>query len=153
MMTGDDNRVFIDTNILVYARAAQSPFHNAALQVIQSLDDSEVEIWISRQILREYLSTLTRPQQFTNPLSLETLIEDIHLFQTRFRVAEDNLQVTQQLLTLMEQIYIGGRQVHDANIVATMQIYGISQLLTHNIADFNRFSNLITVLPLVVNQT
>jgi predicted nucleic acid-binding protein len=153
MMTGDDNRVFIDTNILVYARAAQSPFHNAALQVIQSLDDSGVEIWISRQILREYLSTLTRPQQFTNPLSLETLIEDIRLFQTRFRVAEDNRQVTQQLLTLMEQIYIGGRQVHDANIVATMQIYGISQLLTHNIADFNRFSNLITVLPLVVNQT
>jgi predicted nucleic acid-binding protein len=153
MMTGDDNRVFIDTNILVYARAAQSPFHNAALQVIQSLDDSGVEIWISRQILREYLSTLTRPQQFTNPLSLETLIEDIRLFQTRFRVAEDNLQVTQQLLTLMEQISIGGRQVHDANIVATMQIYGISQLLTHNIADFNRFSKLITVLPLVVNQT
>jgi predicted nucleic acid-binding protein len=66
MMNGDDNPVFLDTNILVYARVTQSPFHQAALQVIQQLDESRVELWISRQVLREYLATLTRPQQFTN---------------------------------------------------------------------------------------
>ena len=152
MMTGDDNPVFLDTNILVYARATQSPFHQAALQMIQRLDQSRVELWISRQVLREYLATFTRPQQFTNPLPIETLIEDIRLFQTRFRVAEDSLQVTQRLLALMEQVSIGGKQVHDANIIATMQAYGISQLITHNVADFNRFSEFITVLPLVRNE-
>jgi predicted nucleic acid-binding protein len=152
MMTGDDNPVFLDTNILVYARATQSPFHQAALQMIQRLDQSRVELWISRQVLREYLATFTRPQQFTNPLPIETLIEDIRLFQTRFRVAEDSLQVTQRLLALMEQVSIGGKQVHDANIIATMQAYGISQLLTHNVADFNRFSEFITVLRLVGNE-
>jgi predicted nucleic acid-binding protein len=152
MMTGDDNPVFLDTNILVYARATQSPFHQAALQWIQRLDQSRVELWISRQVLREYLATFTRPQQFTNPLPIETWIEDIRLFQTRFRVAEDSLQVTHRLLALMEQVSIGGKQVHDANIIATMQAYGISQLLTHNVADFNRFSEFITVLPLVGNE-
>jgi predicted nucleic acid-binding protein len=80
------------------------------------------------------------------------LIEDIRLFQTRFRVAEDSLQVTERLLVLMEQVSIGGKQVHDANIVATMQAYGISQLLTHNVVDFNHFSEFITVLPLVGND-
>lgn len=148
-MTGADNPVFLDTNILVYARATQSPFHQAALQAIQRLHDSEVETWISRQVLREYLATLSRPQQFTNPLPIERLIEDIRLFQTQFSVAEDSPLVTERLLTLMEQVPIGGRQVHDANIVATMQAYGISQLLTHNVADFNRFAEFITVLPLV----
>jgi hypothetical protein len=39
--------------------------------------------------------------------------------------------------------------VHDANIVATMQVYGIRQLLTHNADDFTRFSAFITVVPLI----
>src|ERR687885_2616015 len=152
MVSGDDNPVFLDTNILVYARATQSPFHQAALQAIQRLDNSGVKVWISRQVLREDLATLTRPQLFTNPLPIDRLIEDIRLFQTQFRVAEDDLQVTERLLMLMEQVPIGGRQVHDANIVATMQAYGIGQLLTHNVADFNRFAELITVLPLVRDE-
>jgi hypothetical protein len=33
-----------------------------------------------------------------------------------------------------------GRQVHDANIVATMRVFGLKNLLTHNPADFARFS-------------
>ncbi|WP_373526954.1 hypothetical protein [Nostoc sp.] len=63
-------------------------------------------------------------------------------------MAEDSSQVTERLLTLMEEVFSGGKQVHDANIVATMLVYGIPQLLTHNTGDFARFSGLITVLSL-----
>ncbi|MBD1939535.1 type II toxin-antitoxin system VapC family toxin [Microcoleus sp. FACHB-68] len=143
---------FLDTNILVYANVEESPFHEVALQAIQRLYDAGSELWISRQVLREYLATLTRPQQFTNVHPIEVLIEDVRLFQTQFRVAEDNAEVTEQLLRLMEEIPVGGRQVHDANIVATMLVYGIGQLLTHHVADFNRFSELISVVPLVGNE-
>ncbi len=148
MTTGDDNAVFLDTNILVYASQTQSPFYPAALQAIQRFYEAGVELWISRQVLREYLATLTRPQQFTDPLPISIVIEDVRYFQSRFRVAEDSAQVTERLLTLMQQVPVGGSQVHDANIVATMQVYAIRQLLTHNTADFARFSQLITVLPL-----
>ena len=106
-------------------------------------------MWVSRQVLREYLATLTRPQVFTEPIPIATVIAEVDFFLNRFRVVEDNQQVTERLLTLMQQIPIGGRQVHDANIVATMLVYGISQLLTNNVDDFNRFSELINVLPLV----
>jgi predicted nucleic acid-binding protein len=50
----------------------------------------------------------------------------------------------------MERFEIAGKQVHDANIVATMLVHGITQLLTQNIADFSRFSSLITVMPLTL---
>jgi predicted nucleic acid-binding protein len=40
---------------------------------------------------------------------------------------------------------IGGKQVHDANIVATMLVYGIPCLLTHNAKDFERFGDIVTV--------
>jgi len=148
MVTGDANRVFLDTNILVYANVAESAFHQVALQQIESYYDAEMEIWISRQVLREFLATLTRPQAFINPRPISILIERIRFFQTQFHVAEDNFQVTERLLTLMEEIPSGGKQVHDANIVATMIVYGIPQILTHNTADFARFSELVTVLPL-----
>lgn len=35
---------------------------------------------------------------------------------------------------------MGGKQVHDANIVATMLAHGERRLLTFNIRDFRRFS-------------
>jgi predicted nucleic acid-binding protein len=152
MMTGDANSVFLDTNILVYASIPESPLHLVAIETIQTLQEAGTELWISRQVLREYLATLTRPQAFTEPIPIATLIAEIRFFANRFRIAEDNLQVTERLLALMEQVPIGGRQVHDANIVATMQAYGIGQLLTHNVADFNRFSDFITLLPLVENE-
>ncbi len=148
-MTWDNNSVFLDTNILVYASTIRSPLHQAALQAIQQFYDTQVEIWISRQVLREYLATLTRTQQFTNPVPVEILIADIRYFSNRFRVAEDSRAITERLLELLEQIPIGGRQIHDANIVATMLVYGVNNLLTHNVNDFQRFSNLINVMPLV----
>ena len=42
-----------------------------------------------------------------------------------------------------------GRRIHDANIVATMLVYGIPRLRTNNPEDFVRFATLIEVLPLV----
>ena len=68
----------------------------------------------------------------------------------RFRLAEVDAGVTLSLLQLLNTIQIGGKQVHDANIVATMQTHGIGQLLTHNVSDFARYSHLITVIPLTV---
>ena len=39
----------------------------------------------------------------------------------------------------------GGKQIHDANIVATMLRYGVLALLTCNPEDFLRFKTLITI--------
>jgi predicted nucleic acid-binding protein len=41
-----------------------------------------------------------------------------------------------------------GRHVYDVNIVATMQAYGIQNLLTNNPGDFAPFASIITILPL-----
>ena len=40
----------------------------------------------------------------------------------------------------------GGKQVHDANIVATMIAHGETRLLTFNESDFRRFGSLIEVV-------
>ncbi len=101
-------------------------------------------IWISRQVIREYLVTMTRPQAFEN-LPKATVLEQIDQFIERFQVADDTAAVTGQLVKLMGDFQIGGKQVHDANIVATMQAYGIPALLTHNTKDFERFGEIIRI--------
>jgi len=40
----------------------------------------------------------------------------------------------------------GGKQVHDATIVATMRAHGATRRLTFNAADFRRFAPLIEVV-------
>lgn len=151
MTIGDASPVFIDTNVLVYAKLISAPFHNDARRSISALQASGRALWINRQVLREYLAVVTR-QTFAMPIPAPQAVSDIQLFEQIFNVADETSATTARLLPLLETIPMGGKQVHDANIVATMLVYGISHLLTHNVADFLRFSHLITVLPLVASD-
>lgn len=56
-MTVAAEPTFLDTNILVYASVDASPFHAVALSAIAALEQQQTPLWISRQIIREYLAT------------------------------------------------------------------------------------------------
>lgn len=144
------DRVFIDTNVMVYAHVAESPRHASALSALKQLYETEIDSCISGQVLREFLVTLTRPKVFTKPPSRQTVVERTRHLTHHFHIREEGHAVTVKLLELMDGFEIAGKQVHDANIVATMLVHGITQVLTHNITDFARFSSLITVLPLTL---
>lgn len=141
--------VFVDTNILIYSQQALSPYHTLATAKLHALATAGHALWINRQILREYLAVMSRPGALTAPLSMSTLISDVQSFQTHFFLAEDGPAVTTHLLNLLAAISCAGKQIHDANLVATMLAHGIPKLLTHNVADFTRFAAHITVIPLV----
>jgi predicted nucleic acid-binding protein len=143
MMTVAAEPTFLDTNILVYATIDSSPMHSAARAAISAFESAHTQLWISRQVLREFLSTLARPRV---GIPITELTATIRQFETRFRIAEDGPLVTAQLLLLLEQGHT--RQVHDTNIVATMLATGITHMLTNNPADFSVFANLIKVTPL-----
>jgi predicted nucleic acid-binding protein len=141
-------KVFIDTNMLLYVKSNKSPFHGAAVKKIDDLLDQEVEIWISRQVIREYITNATRP---TNPFrasNVSNLVLDIREILNNFEVADETNNVTENLLNILQKVTVQGSQIYDANIVATMQAYGIKEILTHNVADFTRYNAFITVLPL-----
>ena len=137
--------LFVDTNVLVYAQLAESPWHAAARTTLQQAARAQRALWISRQVIREYLVILSRPQTFAKPLDGATQIERVRYLQQHFQVADDTPAVTQALLELIKHYPIGGKQIHDANIVATMQVQGIRHLLTHNAKDFVRFGDVINV--------
>jgi predicted nucleic acid-binding protein len=149
MVTTAARKVFVDTNVLVYARSALSPFQAVAASRLHALTVAGDELWISRQIIREYLVAMTRPGTMAPPTPMASLVADVMGFLARFQVAEDGAPVTAELLRLLSSVVVGGRQIYDANIVATMLAHGIPNVLTHNTVDFNRFSHHITVIPLI----
>jgi predicted nucleic acid-binding protein len=56
--------------------------------------------------------------------------------------------VLDRLLQLLATHQVTGKQLHDANIVATLLEHGVRRLVTFNIGDFQRFADVITLVPL-----
>lgn len=139
---------FIDTNVLVYAASSGAPLHKRASEELRRRAESGQELWVSRQVLREYLAAMSRPQTFAKPRPARELVSDIRYFLSHFRLVEEGHAVTEKLLELIEEVEVGGKQIHDANLVATMLAGEIPTLLTHNVGDFVRFRELIKVIPL-----
>lgn len=148
MATTNVSPVFVDTNVLTRATIVTAPLHTEAQAALVQLRREGRDLWISHQVIREYLANATRPQTYSQPIPAEQLLEQVKRFRTNFRVAEDTTAVIDQLVLLLSRVPLGGKQVHDANIVATMLANGVVTLLTHNVSDFARFSAYITVLPL-----
>ena len=142
------NAVLVDTNILVYASFPGAPFHAAARARLNELDATGAVLWTSRQVLREFLSVTTRPGIVVPPPTSAALSQSVRRFEGAFQIADEDAGVTDILLDLLTSRTIQGKQVHDANIVATMRRYGIQWLPTHNTSDFTRYAPDISVLQL-----
>lgn len=138
--------VFVDTNVLVYANQRKSVYHEEALDRLERVGNEGAVLWISRQVLREYLAAVTRPQGGDPALPMAVALERVRGFNARFEVAEDGPETFNQLLGLLARFPTAGKQVHDANLVATMLAYGVTRLLTFNTGDFRRFSPMIEIV-------
>jgi len=137
--------IVIDTNVLVHSTASKSPNHARARAAL-ALAVSQGPVAVTRQILHEYVSATTRPQSWSRAFTLAEATADTDDFIRHFTILEDGPHVWAELMTLSKHFAFGGKQVHDANIVATMLAYGETSLLTFNGADFHRFASVITVL-------
>jgi predicted nucleic acid-binding protein len=53
------DKIFLDTNILIYLVNEDSPFYHSVVEKYKNLIDS-YQLWISRQVLREYAVVMSR---------------------------------------------------------------------------------------------
>lgn len=141
--------MFVDANVLVYADLASSPFYAVARRRLIEMNEARVRLWVSPQIVREYLVAITRGQTFSKPVLPAEAAASAEKLMTQFVLADVTADVLRILLDVIKRFDVKGKQVHDANVVATMMAYGIRRLLTHNVGDFERFASVIEVVPLL----
>jgi predicted nucleic acid-binding protein len=144
-----DSRLFVDANILVFAANEPSAWHAAAVARLQKARQDNVSLMVNPQVVREFVAAASRPAPGGPPPPIDPILENVRRIRAGFVLLDENAATIARLTELLRIVPTQGKQVHDANIVATMLTYGISTLLTHNTVDFARFAAFIRIVPLI----
>src|SRR5579859_3654394 len=138
-----DEKLFIDTNILIYLTNYQSDLIGQISQDVWKLWE-QYQFCISGQVFREYLCVATREARN----DYKDVLVDYFIYEEQFEVLDENRESRMLFKRIInnKKIHPRGKQVHDANIVATMLAHGVTKLYTHNVSDFKRYLPLIQIL-------
>lgn len=139
-------RALLDTNILLTATDEGRAGHEEALDVINSWPVQGTTLYTSGQIIREYLGVATRPVSRNGlGLTVPEALDNARAFRSRMLLLVEDTNVANRLAELLEETKSSGKQVHDANVVATMLVHGVDTVVTLNIEDFARFGQHVRV--------
>lgn len=141
----------LDTNILTRAAQPGHPMHAAAVDAVDALRRRGDHPFLVPQNLYEFWVVVTRPIAHNGlgftPSQARTEIDQLKKLFTLLAETPSIFPTWEHLVT---RFAVSGKSAHDARLVAAMQVHGIAQLLTFNIADFQRFTSIIVLDPSVV---
>lgn len=138
----DGEYCVVDTNLLVYSTVTANPWFEDARRWLTALQGQKIALCVTTQILREYLVVLTRGNIFEINFTVEQAIGELEALLPSLVVLGETPDSAVRLRELMRRYQVRGKQIHDANIVATMLTYDITRLATFNRADFERFKEI-----------
>ena len=143
------DRVMLDTNVLLAATDQGRAEHGDALTVLNRWAAGETTLYTSGQILREYLAVATRPTDH-NGLGLKPAdaLSNVRAIRERTAFLAEDARVADRLQGLLTDVECGGKQVHDANVIATMLAHGVGTVVTMNVKDFARFEGYVSLVEL-----
>lgn len=142
-------RVMLDTNVLLAATDEGRTEHRDALTVLNDWAARHASLYTSGQVLREYLCVATRPAERNGlGLSMPDALGNVRAIRERTTLLAEDGKVMDRLLALLADVRCEGKQVHDANLVATMLVYGVDTVVTMNLPDFARFKGHISLIRL-----
>ncbi|NEP60599.1 MAG: PIN domain-containing protein [Symploca sp. SIO2G7] len=138
----------VDTNVLLRLVQKNSPMHSDARKAIFMLRRQGVSLCIVPQNLIEFWAVATRPISNNGlGLSIDEASQAIEKIKRTFVLYPDNPGILTEWESIVIKHQVKGKQVHDARLVAAMITHKIGHLLTFNIDDFKRFSEIISVHP------
>ena len=100
--------MFIDANVLVNSRVPGAPDHDVARASLEHAFRDPEPLRISRQVIREYLAVVTRPQTWPVAITREDALDDVSRLIGNFEILEDGPVVTEFLVALCREIPAGG---------------------------------------------
>lgn len=146
--------IAVDTNILVYAHREDAPFHAAAENCMTQLAEGQAPWALLWPCLHEFLAIVTHPRIYAPPSPLERAMDQVEawLESPSLALLAESHGHWSALRTLLRNGRVNGPRVHDARIAALCIDHGVRELWSAD-CDFNRFSGLAVINPLVQEQT
>lgn len=142
--------IAVDTNVLVYAHRADSPFHQSAAAAVKGLAEGRGPWALPWPCVHEFFSVVTHPRVYDPPSTGIQAIGQIEAWlesPSVLRISEGETYWP-TLSRLLADGKILGPAVNDARIAALCLGNGVRELWTAD-RDFSRFPRLRTVNPLV----
>lgn len=138
----------VDTNILARSIHEGHPMQQPALKAVKTLLDDGETVCILAQNLYEFWVIATRPLD-ANGFGMSAADAQIRLqeFETQLTLKTDRPEIYAEWKRFVTQHAVMGKPAHDARIVAAMKVHSITHLLTFNLGDFKRFSEITAVSP------
>jgi toxin-antitoxin system PIN domain toxin len=142
--------IALDTNLLVYAHRADSPWHEAATAVVAELAAGSAPWAIPWPCLHEFLAIVTHPRIFAPPTPLERAIDQVEAWMESptLRVLGESPAYWQAFRDLALAGKLAGPVVHDGRVAALCMDHGVAELWSAD-RDFNRFPGLTVRNPLI----
>jgi len=142
-------RYLVDSNVLLRLLQRNDPHYSSIRQAVRSLLARGDELCCAPQNIVELWNVSTRPATARGGYGLTTAETDrrVRLIERVFTVLEETPAVYPEWRRLVVTHSVMGVQVHDARIVAVMNVHGIAHVLTLNSADFARYAGITCVPP------
>lgn len=138
----------LDTNILLRAFKTDKPEFHMIRIALESLHRGKNDLYYTSQNLIEFWNVVTRPVDRNGfGLSTEQADNEARVIENAFLLLPNNDAIHHEWRRLVVAHSVSGVQVHDARLVAAMHVHGITNLLTTDIQDFNRYSDITVVHP------
>lgn len=140
--------IFVDTNVWLRSVQPTHPHHQAAVDTVAALISDGESIAVTPQIAAEFWNVATRPVA-ANGLGLSTdeARQQMSRLEGFFTVVAESAEVFAEWKRLVVTHDVQGVRVHDARLVAAMNIYGIRRIVTFNGDDFTRYEGIEIVRP------
>ena len=141
-------RVLLDSNILIRWLEPAHPDQLLVQSAIDALLRASTELCFTLQNVGEFWNALTRPHDRNGyGLPPEEADRRARAFETRLTFLTDTSDVYLAWRKLLVAHSVRGVQVHDARLVASMQVHGVTKILTFNTRDFARYPQLEALHP------
>ncbi len=135
-----------DTSILIRTIHVGNPLQQIAVDALAKLRTQGETLYVVPQNLIEFWAVATRPLSANGlGLSIEESENEIAQIKLHFILKPEDETIFEIWENLVKTYRVSGKTTHDARLVAAMQTHGISNLLTFNVADFQRYLPLISV--------
>lgn len=138
----------IDTNILLRLSRSDDPRQQLIDHALNALKQRGIEFYFSMQNIAEFWNVCTRPADRNgHGLAIADAKILLEFIESTMTLLPDNEQVYSEWRSLVLAHEVRGVRVHDARLVAIMQAYGLTHILTLNQQDFARYTKVRAIHP------
>lgn len=141
--------ILVDTGVLLRLVIPSDTAHPEARDAVRILKSRGDRLITLPQNAAEFRNVCTRPSSARSGynLSIQDTAKKLRLVERLIEIRPASQAAFQEWKSLVVAHSVRGVQVHDARIVAAMNVQGINHIVSFNAGDFRRYSGITATLP------